>query len=656
MTFSEKLNSILNLTGMSSSVLSNRLHMDKSNISRLKTGVRGMPKPPVIRQMAEIFASSCTQMYQFGALDQLVHDARLHQSLSSEQLTDILYEWLLKPDDIAMDNRIQAPTPAVPNITTSFEQANSIQKKQPDSDNIRCFFGVAGKQEAMSAFLDFILNEISTPSLIQMFSDESTFWCTENQTFEAEINRKMRQLANIGFHFEHIANPINSLDCLIKNIERWLPFYTTDSISEYYYPCMRDELHRRMLFLVPGKIALTSCSLSGEQECGITMLSTEPELLKYYSNDFVALLSRCKPTAKTFTTSNMPEIFELLTAECTAMTSKIHISNTLPAFTIPSALLDKLRSIRSADAIRLVNLYEQHIFALSDILAQNSVVDIIYLPPEKDVMNYQIPLPESSLLPRYMIRYTPDEYILHLQNIVHYLDLYPNYHVVLSDRPYFNNTSVYASENEYVLIARDEAPYTLYSINSSEVLCQYFYYLKYLSKSSMDDGYRAEVRTRLMIQITHLQKLLSQNQKHPSHLYKTFSKSTAFKNKRILIAEDHPVNRTLLGQLMAEFHLSCVFACTGQEAIEKWLGHTAGYFDLILMDIYMPQMDGISAAYSIRNTNHADAASIPIIAMTSDESVQTHKDYKQAGFNAILLKPISNFALYSTLLSQLCTL
>ena len=75
----------------------------------------------------------------------------------------------------------------------------------------------------------------------------------------------------------------------------------------------------------------------------------------------------------------------------------------------------------------------------------------------------------------------------------------------------------------------------------------------------------------------------------------------------------------------------------------------AGYYDAILMDVRMPEMDGLEAAVAIRALDRADAKSIPIIAMTAnafDEDVQRSL---QVGMNAHLSKPVEPEHLYQTL-------
>ena len=87
----------------------------------------------------------------------------------------------------------------------------------------------------------------------------------------------------------------------------------------------------------------------------------------------------------------------------------------------------------------------------------------------------------------------------------------------------------------------------------------------------------------------------------------------------------------------------------GKIAVEKFSQHPDGYYDAILMDMRMPEMDGLEATRIIRAMDREDARQIPIIALTAnafDEDVQRSL---QAGLNAHLSKPVEPEALFETL-------
>ena len=117
----------------------------------------------------------------------------------------------------------------------------------------------------------------------------------------------------------------------------------------------------------------------------------------------------------------------------------------------------------------------------------------------------------------------------------------------------------------------------------------------------------------------------------------------------ILLAEDVQINAEIMTMVLAMREINVDLAENGRIAVEKFVSSDTGHYDAILMDIRMPEMDGLEAAATIRDLDRPDAASVPIIALTAnafDEDVQRSL---QAGMNAHLTKPIDNAALFATL-------
>ena len=121
------------------------------------------------------------------------------------------------------------------------------------------------------------------------------------------------------------------------------------------------------------------------------------------------------------------------------------------------------------------------------------------------------------------------------------------------------------------------------------------------------------------------------------------------KGRRILLAEDVQINAEIMVMILEAREMKVELAQNGRIAVELFESHPEGYYDAILMDMRMPEMDGLTATKTIRAMNRADSKSIPIIALTAnafDEDVQRSM---QAGLNAHLSKPVEPEALYETL-------
>lgn len=109
----------------------------------------------------------------------------------------------------------------------------------------------------------------------------------------------------------------------------------------------------------------------------------------------------------------------------------------------------------------------------------------------------------------------------------------------------------------------------------------------------------------------------------------------------ILAVEDNNVNMYLVTELLSLHNVKVTQAWNGKEAVELFSSNPAGTFDVILMDLQMPVMDGIEAAKTIRHLERADAAEIPIIALSANVYTEDVAASSAAGMNGHLSKPIN---------------
>ena len=118
---------------------------------------------------------------------------------------------------------------------------------------------------------------------------------------------------------------------------------------------------------------------------------------------------------------------------------------------------------------------------------------------------------------------------------------------------------------------------------------------------------------------------------------------------KVLVAEDHPVNRQYLAALLDNMGHDAHFTVNGQEAVAA---ARTMVFDLVLMDLHMPLMDGVAATRAIRGLPDASRSTVPIVALTADAFAETRDRCLLAGMNDFLTKPVSPQKL-ATLLRQL---
>lgn len=116
----------------------------------------------------------------------------------------------------------------------------------------------------------------------------------------------------------------------------------------------------------------------------------------------------------------------------------------------------------------------------------------------------------------------------------------------------------------------------------------------------------------------------------------------------ILVAEDNEINAEILGELLDMVGATCDICENGELAMDAFEKSTPGQYQMILMDVQMPVMNGYEATRAIRKLNHPMAQSIPIIAMTANAFAEDIRAALDAGMNAHAAKPVDMAVLEQT--------
>lgn len=132
-----------------------------------------------------------------------------------------------------------------------------------------------------------------------------------------------------------------------------------------------------------------------------------------------------------------------------------------------------------------------------------------------------------------------------------------------------------------------------------------------------------------------------------------FEDKEILQGKHILLAEDHVLNAEIAQKLLKRKGVFVDWAKDGRECLELFLQSKENYYDIILMDIRMPQMDGLEATRQIRALDRTDAGTVSIIAMSANAYAEDVQKSLEAGMNGHLAKPVDPPVLYETLEKEL---
>ena len=117
-------------------------------------------------------------------------------------------------------------------------------------------------------------------------------------------------------------------------------------------------------------------------------------------------------------------------------------------------------------------------------------------------------------------------------------------------------------------------------------------------------------------------------------------KGSIFAGKHILVAEDNALNAEIVEAMLEMAGATCRICENGTRALQAFLDSGPGQYDLIMMDVQMPEMNGYEASEAIRNSDHEMARTIPIIAMTANAFTEDIQNTLKAGMNAHVSKPL----------------
>ena len=123
----------------------------------------------------------------------------------------------------------------------------------------------------------------------------------------------------------------------------------------------------------------------------------------------------------------------------------------------------------------------------------------------------------------------------------------------------------------------------------------------------------------------------------------------SFPGKRILVVEDNELNMEIICTILENYGLKTEQAVNGKEAVRRMEESVPGYYDMIFMDIMMPEMDGLEATRTIRNLDREDCKKIPIYAMSANAFDEDVKRSLASGMNGHLSKPVNLQVLEKTL-------
>lgn len=511
MRFSEKLDFLMKITNTTNSTLASYTSLDASYISRLRRGVRSLPKNEnYVPIMAEYFARHCLETYQIKALGDRLPGAYIVSENIDENARTIS-AWL-QEDKERPQNAVQGLLDIIedfqfkkPNKWTNVESCD-----YPETKNtlISIHYGTTGKQEAALAFLLSVINH-HKPQTLLLFSDESFDWLGQNPEYAARWAALMIQVIAQGNRIRMIHTVSRNLDEMLAGISKWLPLYMTGAIEPYYYPKKRDGLFKRTLLIAPETSAVMSNSVGNMEDRAANFLLKDKNAVKALVSEYTNLLALCRPLMRIFTPADNQAYNSILGEFEKESADSIVKIESFSILTMPDSAIDKiLARMGRADDSELAGNLRIRKQNFENNLPTQRFTEIVSIPALDKIIEGRLRVAMSDTLSMEDVFYTPEELILHLENIILLMQKYPNYDVYIDTANKEEKFMLYAKEEVGAIVAKTSAPAITFAINETNMTAAFWDYLNgYINSMTEPQSNKKAVIRRLQSLIEQLRAL-----------------------------------------------------------------------------------------------------------------------------------------------------
>lgn len=398
-------------------------------------------------------------------------------------LADLLHQWLadqILPDNMLIDKFLEK----LQNIDNLRDfclyprEETAVPAAVPLKAEV--FYGLEGKQKGVLKFLSAVLKQ-KAPCTLLLYSDESMEWFRDDRAFLANFISLFFEVIKKGNRVKIIHTISRDISEMFAAIDFWLPFYMTGAIEPYYCPRYREHYFRRTMFIAPGIASLTSATLHGLEKKAANLLSTDINFIKTLTWEFNEYLNMCRPLMRVFAGTKSAQLENLLTEFAGQVGDCFRLSNALSVNTMPEELLVRLLDRWVSDKRtkeKILSVQNTRKQAFINNLRHHYYTEIITLPSPQEIKSGQVPVEMPELTGTPVLFYSPKEYQLHLEHILHLLESYNNYRLFLCHRSFHRDISLTVKDETGVIIIKKDPPFTFFTINQPNMTNAFYCYLE----------------------------------------------------------------------------------------------------------------------------------------------------------------------------------
>ena len=468
----------MGLTETKNRQLGTAIMVDPSLISRLRTGKR---KPPsnaeYIKTISEYFAVHCQTPLQREAITRVIGESHIDFS-DKEKTTQTIKSWLTS-DELMSQSYGSLLLQTFDSIKLSIgeefaEEIFPLQKNlNYNKQIVYTYYGNEGKQLATSLLFQMVLSA-KKASEIKILTGNTTGWLWKDRAYSEQVSNNIKKVVLEGHTITRIVPRNQNLNMAFDSVTRWLPLYVTGRVHSYYYPYLRDQIFNRTLYVVPGIAALVSTSVENKTEGGLTLLTTNPDMIKSLEAEFDNYMELCLPAITFYDYSKTEtELLQCVSSFYAYQADCINILGGLSYITTPKeVMLDFVQRFVNFDTPTLIERFETEFAELDRLLQRYTYTEIICIDSFEDIISGKA---RSCAISGETFVYTPNAYRKHLKKIISMLEIYDNYHVIIVEDKKVKST-FYIKKGYAVLAFLSKAPYLVCDCKNLEMVAAVWEY------------------------------------------------------------------------------------------------------------------------------------------------------------------------------------
>lgn len=500
MDFNEKLSRLMTLTETRGNELAKYVNLDSSQISRIKTGVRGRPtQMSVLRMMADFFSERCASDYRLIALAELSDNPDIRTTYAERELSEAIFLWLTDNGAPPYRRSREREKKAAVFCADHGENQSPFNAPEPDGEGDStyvCYTDNPGKRRAVACLINRMLLA-EKPGEAFIFSDEDTQWLYEDAALIRTISDGVATLTDRGWKFIRVAPQLHGVDQAFMAINCWLPAYMKNSVTQFYYPGLRDSLHRRTIIIADGIGAVSARSLAAQRESYFTYLCFDQKMTDVFMREMRDLIRLCQPSIYFYPTPDPDGIFSLLERASSASGDETDRVSSLSVPTMPPEITERLMRCGGQFIQKLAKSYVQCAGLREQVLRKHGVEEIMALEEPETVLAGMAAIPGTGIRPELRLFYTPREYCLHLQRIYDDMAVCGNYNAVFVKKNAGENWAICSKGSCGVLMIRKMLPLAVCEIAERPLAASFCDYLKRISESERQKCDRQETMRKI---------------------------------------------------------------------------------------------------------------------------------------------------------------